>query len=107
MDVAERFSVAGRSVLITGATGALGSVAARELAAAGARLTLAGGNTEALRALAGELGDAVTVDRRPEREADADAMVEAAVAAYGRLDGVLVASGMNKVAPITDMPVET
>jgi len=39
---AARFSVEGKSILITGATGALGSVAARALADAGARLTLAG-----------------------------------------------------------------
>jgi NAD(P)-dependent dehydrogenase (short-subunit alcohol dehydrogenase family) len=33
-------------------------------------------------------------------------MVEAAVAKHGRLDGVLVASGMNHVQPITEMAVE-
>jgi NAD(P)-dependent dehydrogenase (short-subunit alcohol dehydrogenase family) len=107
-DPYSRFSVAGRSVLVTGATGAMGSVAARALAAAGARLTLAGANAEALRALARELPAAqvTTAAVRPETEADARAMVEAAVSAHGRLDGVLVASGMNRVAPITQMPVE-
>lgn len=39
-----RFSVQDKSILITGATGSLGRVAARALADAGARLTLAGGN---------------------------------------------------------------
>lgn len=39
-----RFSLAGKSILITGATGALGSAAARALAEAGALLTLAGGS---------------------------------------------------------------
>ncbi|CMF21944.1 oxidoreductase [Mycobacterium tuberculosis] len=38
-----RFSVQDKSILITGATGSLGRVAARALADAGARLTLAGG----------------------------------------------------------------
>ncbi|CFR38580.1 oxidoreductase [Mycobacterium tuberculosis] len=33
-------------------------------------------------------------------------MVEAALGRYGRLDGVLVASGSNHVAPITEMAVE-
>jgi NAD(P)-dependent dehydrogenase (short-subunit alcohol dehydrogenase family) len=102
----DRFSVAGKAVLITGATGALGSTAARTLAAAGARLTLAGGNQAALGDLAAGLAgaDLVTVPRRPRTAQDAEAMVAAAVSAHGRLDGVLVASGMNKVAPITDMP---
>lgn len=100
-----RFSVAGKSILITGATGALGGAAARALAAAGADLTLAGGNADALGELAAELAGAVTVVRRPETPADAAAMVTAAVRAHGGLDGVLAASGMNHVAPITTMDV--
>ncbi|WP_264034720.1 SDR family NAD(P)-dependent oxidoreductase [Mycobacterium interjectum] len=98
------FSVQDKSILITGATGALGSVAARALAEAGARMTLAGGNPAALHALG--IDDAAMVIRRPENPADADEMVDAAVAKHGRLDGVLVASGMNHVAPITEMAVE-
>ncbi|WP_231982477.1 SDR family NAD(P)-dependent oxidoreductase [Mycobacterium sp. E787] len=99
-----RFSVQGKSILITGATGALGSVAARALAEAGARLTLAGGNAAALRDLG--IDDAAVVTRRADTPADAQEMVETAVARHGRLDGVLVASGMNHVAPITEMAVE-
>jgi NAD(P)-dependent dehydrogenase (short-subunit alcohol dehydrogenase family) len=100
------FQVAGRSMLITGATGALGRVAALSLAAAGARLTLAAGNAERLEAVGkqvGELGGtAVLVNRRPEEAADADAMVAAAVDAFGRVDAVVTASGLNKVAPIVE-----
>ena len=104
--VLSRFALAGRSVLVTGATGALGSAAAAVLSQAGARVTLAGGNAAALGELAAGLGgDVVTVPRRPDSPADAAAIVAAAVAAYGRLDGMLVASGMNHVAPITDMDV--
>jgi NAD(P)-dependent dehydrogenase (short-subunit alcohol dehydrogenase family) len=106
---ADLFSVAGRSILITGATGALGGAAARALAARGARLTLAGGNAPALAALAAELGaggaDVAGVPARPETPADAEALVAAAVERHGGLDGVLVASGMNQVAPITEMDV--
>jgi NAD(P)-dependent dehydrogenase (short-subunit alcohol dehydrogenase family) len=104
----DRFDVSGRSVIVVGATGALGSAAARSLAEAGARLTLTGGNTEALGELAAEvapLTDVVTVDRRPDSPGDATAIVDAA-AAHGDLWGVLVAAGMNHVQPITDMPVE-
>jgi NAD(P)-dependent dehydrogenase (short-subunit alcohol dehydrogenase family) len=101
-DQLRRFSVAGRSVLVTGASGALGGVAARSLVAAGAYVTLAGANVDAA-AVAGGPGKAVGVGLRAESEEDAAAMVRAAVEAYGRLDGVLVAAGMNKVAPITEM----
>lgn len=103
-----RFSVRDKSILITGATGSLGRVAARALADAGARLTLAGGNSAGLGDLVDDAGidGAVLVPRRPETPADAQAMVDAAVAHHGRLDGVLVASGMNHVAPITEMAVD-
>ncbi|PRI14121.1 oxidoreductase [Mycobacterium shigaense] len=97
------FSVEDKSILITGATGSLGSAAARALSEAGARLTLAGGNAARLAELGVE--DAVTVARRPDTPDDARVMVDAAVAARGRLDGVLVASGMNHVQPITEMAV--
>lgn len=103
-----RLSVQDKSIVITGATGALGSAATRALADEGARLTLAGGNTDRLADLIDETGrrDVAVVIRRPETPADAQAIVEAAVAQHGRLDGVLVASGMNHVAPITEMAVE-
>lgn len=53
----------GRHVLLTGAAGGLGAVLARDLAARGARLTLADIAEEEGRALAGELGAAfVPVD---------------------------------------------
>lgn len=102
-----RFSVRAKSVLITGATGALGRVAAGALADAGARLTLAGGNAAGLTevACAAGIGDAALVARRPDTPADAQAIVDAAIERHGRLDGVLVASGMNHVEPITEMGV--
>lgn len=105
---ASLFSVRDKSILITGATGSLGSVAARALGEAGAKLTLAGGNTDRLAKLVDEAGlrDAAVVVRRPDSPEDARAMVDAAVATHGRLDGVLVASGMNHVQAITEMAVE-
>jgi NAD(P)-dependent dehydrogenase (short-subunit alcohol dehydrogenase family) len=103
------FDVSGRSALVTGATGAFGGMAARTLATAGARLTLAGGNESKLEEVGGELraagADVELVPRRPEDEADADAMVEAARRAHGRIDLVVCASGMNRVGLITEQPV--
>lgn len=105
------FDLSGRSALITGATGAFGSAAARALAASGATVTLAGGNAEALEELGGELRGADTevelVSRRPEDLADTEAMVKAAVDAFGRLDLLVTASGMNAPEPITDQSPES
>lgn len=104
------FDLSGRSTLITGATGALGSAAARGLAAAGARLTLAAANTEALEALASELRDAGTdvelINKRPETPQDAETITKTAVKAHGRIDILLTAAGLNITSPITEFPVE-
>ncbi len=107
MKLPEMFDVSGKSALITGASGAFGAVAARTLAEAGCRLVLVSGNADALEAVAGECresGAAVaTINARPTSEAAVDAMVEEAVQAHGRLDILVVASGMNKVAKIEEM----
>jgi len=105
------FEVAGKAALITGASGAFGMVAARTLAGAGCRIALAAGNSEALKAIAKdcrELGaDVLELNSRPDTEDTCKAMVEETVKAFGRLDILVVASGMNKVAKIDEMPVET
>ncbi|WP_419906455.1 SDR family NAD(P)-dependent oxidoreductase [Hoeflea sp.] len=104
------FDVADKVALITGATGAFGQVAARTLADAGCHLLLAAGNAEALKSIADEcagLSASVTViNSRPDSEENCQAMVDAAVAEHGRLDILVVASGMNKVAKIDEMPLE-
>lgn len=53
--IARLFDLTGKSALVSGATGALGSAAARALAGAGAHVTIAGGNAGKLGALADEL----------------------------------------------------
>ena len=103
------FDVSGRSTLVVGATGAFGRVASRALAAAGARLVLAAGDREKLQVLGegleGEGHHPVLVNRRHDTEQDADTMVGAAVAAFGRLDIVVIASGTNRVGKVVDYPL--
>jgi NAD(P)-dependent dehydrogenase (short-subunit alcohol dehydrogenase family) len=103
----ELFDLGGCSALVTGASGALGSAAARALAGAGAHLTLAAASADRLEQVARDVerldAKAVLVPRRPESPADAEAMVSAAVDATGRLDVVVLASGMNIVAPTAEM----
>lgn len=110
IDPAGLFAVAGKSAVIIGATGAFGKVVCATLGKAGANLTITAGNAEALSSLQGELDatniPAVSIARRPNTEADCDAIIAAAVAAYSRVDILVVASGMNDVAPITEMAPE-
>lgn len=109
MRTADLFGVAGRSALVTGATGALGAAAARGLADAGAKLTLTGGSAAKLEELGAELraaGAAVElVARRPDSLADAEAMVAAALEAHGGLDLIVTAAGLNKVGMIEEQSV--
>ena len=104
------FDVAGKSAVVVGATGAFGKVVCATLGKAGAKLTVTAGNKDELATLQGELDDAgitaTSVNKRPNSEADCDAIIAAAVAAYGAVDILVVASGMNDVALITDMSPE-
>jgi len=109
IDPAKLFDLSERSALVTGATGALGTAAARGLAAAGAKLTLAGGNADRLEEMGLELraaGAAVElVARRPDSLEDAEAMVAAATSAHSAPELIVTAAGVNKVAMIEDQSV--
>jgi NAD(P)-dependent dehydrogenase (short-subunit alcohol dehydrogenase family) len=110
IDTSKLFAVAGKSALVIGATGAFGKVVCATLGGAGAKLTIAAGNSGDLSELRGELRtaniEAVIVAKRPDTEANCAAMTAAAVNSYGRIDILVVASGMNDVAPIVDMTPE-
>lgn len=102
----ELFSLAGKSALVTGASGALGAAAASALTAAGAHVTLAGANEKALQEVADgliETGASVSIFvGRPDNEQNAQAMIEAATKDHP-LDIVVSAAGTAVVKPITEM----
>lgn len=104
------FDVEGKIALITGATGAFGRVAATTLANAGCKVVLAGGNGALLRNVEEELvlagATVTTICQRPNSQKECDQIIRAAVDAYGGLDILVVASGMNDVDSIQDMDVE-
>jgi NAD(P)-dependent dehydrogenase (short-subunit alcohol dehydrogenase family) len=107
---ARLFSVRGKVAVVTGASGAFGALAARVLAAAGARLVLAAGKETELQATAEQcrkLGaEVVSLARRPNTEADCEAIMQAGTDRFGGLDILVVGSGLNDVALITDMSPE-
>ncbi|MCZ8173424.1 MAG: SDR family oxidoreductase [Brevundimonas sp.] len=110
IDITGLFDVAGKSAIVVGATGSFGKVVCATLGKAGARLTITAGNKDELEALNAELADAgieaVAVNLRPNAEADCQAIVDATVAAYGGVDILVVASGMNDVGMIGDLTPE-
>ena len=101
------FGVRGKVAIVTGASGAFGALAAKVLAGAGAKIVAVAGNAKALEEVVAEcraLGaEAEGVNRRPDSEEACDAIVADAVARFGRLDILVVASGKNDVAKITEM----
>jgi NAD(P)-dependent dehydrogenase (short-subunit alcohol dehydrogenase family) len=104
------FHVKSKVALITGASGAFGRGCALALGALGAKLMLVSGSKDELDTVAAEakeLGaDHRTMVARPDSLADAQAMVKAALDAYGRVDQLVVASGMNKAGFIQDLAYE-
>ena len=111
MDVSKLFDLTGKTALVSGATGALGAVAAKAMASAGAQVAIAGGNREKLDALGRALkeigAEFTTVYERP-NDADAAAKIATEAAKLtGNIDIVVAASGMAVVEPILDMTVDT
>ena len=104
------FSVKDKTAIVTGASGAFGAMAAKVLAGAGANVVISAGGADALDKVAAEcakLGAKVeTVPVRPSSEANCDRIVDAAVKAFGRVDILVVASGINKVSKIVDQKAE-
>jgi short-subunit dehydrogenase len=94
-------NLAGRSVLLTGATGGLGHAIARRLRAAGAELVLTGRRTEVLEPLAAETGArSLAVDL-----ADADAVARLA-AEYGDVDVLVSNAGLPGTGQLSTFSVE-
>jgi NAD(P)-dependent dehydrogenase (short-subunit alcohol dehydrogenase family) len=100
------FDVSGKTAIVTGASGAFGALAAKVLAGAGANVVVAAGNATELQKVAEackKLGGKVeALAKRPNSEANCEAIVQAAVERFGRLDILVVASGINKVSKIVD-----
>ena len=100
------FEVEGMVVLVTGATGGIGAEISRCLATRGARLILSDLEEEPLDRLAADFPD----DARPETdtldirdEAAVERAIGKVIEKHGRLDGLINAAGLYRVAPITEL----
>ena len=92
----------GRTALVTGAAGGLGSMMARAFHAHGARVVLADRDRERLAPVADELGG---VDRHGYDQAD-PASVEALAQAVGPVDVLLNNAGILHLGPFVEMEPE-
>ncbi len=95
--------LAGKVVLITGASSGIGAATARALARLGCRLTLAARSADKLAALADELGpDALAVPTDVTQGADAARMVDRTLERFGRMDVLFANAGIYIRGPIEE-----
>jgi uncharacterized protein len=97
--------VDGAVVLVTGASSGIGRATAHLLAARGAHVVVTGRDAVALRDLAESIGGtALPADLR--LPAAADRVVSGALAARGRLDGVVANAGIGHAGAVAEMTAE-
>ena len=91
------FDLAGRTALVTGATGGIGGEIARALHALGASVALSGTKSDKLEALAGELGARAHALRCDLADrAQVEALVPQAEAALGQVDILVNNAGLTR-----------
>ncbi len=104
--ILDLFDVTGKVALITGATGGFGKAAASALAAAGAQVVITGRTLSKLEECAKETGAKACFAGEPTNAADAARVVRAAVDAFGGIDILLTAAGVNKPGAINEQSTE-
>lgn len=92
--------ISGKVVLITGASSGIGEATARAASRAGARLVLAARREDRVKALAGELGDAIAVRCDVTDQAQVSSLVQAALDSFGRIDVLVNNAGQGLQAEI-------
>jgi NADP-dependent 3-hydroxy acid dehydrogenase YdfG len=105
----DRGRLDGTVALVTGASSGIGEAAARSLAAEGASVAVVARRRNRLEALADSIGDPTRVEvieADVTDEAQARAMVDRAVARFGRLDTLVNNAGVMLLGPIVDAPIE-
>lgn len=96
----------GKVAIVTGGAQGLGEALAQRLDMEGCRVVVADLNYEQAQAVASSLRDAIAVKVDVCNEQEVEAMVEAAVQKYGKLD-LLVANAAILIAkPVVEFPVE-
>ncbi|MEV4740481.1 SDR family oxidoreductase [Streptomyces sp. NPDC049555] len=94
-----------KTYLVTGGGTGIGAATARALRAAGHNVVVSGRRPEPLERLASESG-ALAHPADTGDPADVTALVEAAVTAYGQLDGLVLNAGTGRPGKVGELPVE-
>lgn len=103
------FSLDNKQIIVTGAAQGIGKALASTIVAMGGKVVAVDLNAEALDALRAELGDGncVTVAGSVADAAVAQAAVDAGVAAFGGVDGLVNNAGVTRTAMIDKMTLDS
>jgi NADP-dependent 3-hydroxy acid dehydrogenase YdfG len=103
-------NIAGKVIVITGASSGLGEAAARLLAREGARVVLGARRVQRIEVLASEIntagGQALALRTDVTRREDVQALVDAAVTRFGRVDVMLNNAGLMPHSPLERLKVD-
>jgi len=107
--ILDRFSLRGRTALVTGAAQGIGQALAHALAEAGADVAVVDLNGDGARSVAAEVAargvHALAIRADIGEAADVAAMVAQVIAAWGRLDVAVNNAGVRGWAPAEEMPL--
>ena len=99
MQPADPFSLSRKTIVVTGATGVLGSVFAQSIAAAGANVAVLGRNTERAEKVVNQIslsgGNAISVIPHVLKESELINARDLVLKHFGQIDGLVNAAGGN------------
>jgi NADP-dependent 3-hydroxy acid dehydrogenase YdfG len=103
-------NIAGKVIVITGASSGMGAAAARHLAAKGACVVLGARRSDRIAALAAEIttagGKATAVVTDVTKREDLRKLVDTAVETYGRVDVLINNAGIMPLSPLERLKVD-
>ena len=99
----------GKVAIVTGASKGIGAAVAKTLAARGAAVVVNFASSKAgaeavVKSITGSDGKAIAVQGDVSKAAEAKALVDAAISAYGRLDILVNNSGVYEFGPLRRSP---
>ncbi|CAG9180154.1 SDR family oxidoreductase [Cupriavidus pampae] len=103
-------NIAGKVVVITGASSGLGEATARHLSALGATVVLAARRVERLASIAEEIraagGKVEVVPTDVTNQADVRKLIDTSVQSFGKVDVLINNAGLMSIAPLSETKVD-